>query len=167
MNRGSLRLRTATGCGLSLVFNAAVKPAVSLGKLGRSEGGVFMRRKQYHRLCDRATLDQAEVFPRATKVLVAPQCLFPEGFLRAISQPAELQVNPRRVERSFEPARPSVGPAGALIVVFTPANHTRWPSLSIRQRGQINLASGDGRRFPVQYEKFFVPHQNGLGKEFA
>jgi hypothetical protein len=85
MNRGSLRLRTVTRCELPLVFNAAVKPAVSFRILGRSESGVFMR------TCLMAKfLKQTQVFCRAAQVLEAPESFFPQGFFRLVAQPAEL-----------------------------------------------------------------------------
>src|ERR1043166_2537118 len=64
MNRGSLRLRTLTGRGRSLVFKAAVKPAVSLGRLGRSESGVFIWRTGLRHSCDRNQRGAPQTIPR-------------------------------------------------------------------------------------------------------
>src|SRR5947207_2011920 len=88
-------------------------------------------------------LKQPQPLGRRKQVVVTPKCLFAHGPLGPLAQPAEVQINSRRVEPALEILRRAFRPTGAGVLALAVARDLAAPMLSLRERRQINFARRD------------------------
>src|SRR5207249_2236833 len=111
--------------------------------------------------------NQTQPLGRSLEVLVAPESLFACGPIGPLAQPAKVKVDPGGVQRPFEIGWRTVGPAGALVLLFTFVGDVSAPVFAFRESRQINLAGTNGSGFPIHHEQFAAPHQHGFGVELT
>src|SRR5437899_2414961 len=115
----------------------------------------------------RSSLKQSQSFRGGPQLIVAPKSFFANGPIRPLTQPAEMQVDSGSIECPSKIRGRALRPAGGQILAFTLSHDVLGPMFALRERGQIDFARGDGRRFPVQHEQLFLSNQHSLGVEFA
>src|SRR5438046_8015232 len=96
---------------------------------------------------------------------VAPAQSFTCRPLWPLSEPAEVKVDPRRVERPAELRGCALGPAERPVFALAETNEARSPSGPLCQRSKIDLTGGDRGRFPIDGEDLVAAQKNGLRVE--
>src|SRR5207249_2064751 len=81
--------------------------------------------------------------------------------------PAEVKVDSRRVEPPPEIGGRALGPSSARVLALAQAHDSRPPSIPFGQSRQIDLARGEGGRFPVDGKDPVAAQQDRLRVELA
>src|SRR6266540_353629 len=110
---------------------------------------------------------QAQPFRGGTEMIVTPERLFANGPVRALAQPAEMQIDSRGLKCLLEVGGGALRPAGASISAFRQAHDLFRPSFAFRQGREVNFSRRQRGGFPVQWKDTSIPKEHGLRIVFA